>query len=321
MLTSSPAILARGLGKRFGEKRAVSGADFEIAAGEVFGLLGPNGAGKTTTLRMLAGMLVPDEGEARVVGFDVVRDASAVRQRVGLLTEQPGLYDRLTALENLAFYARIYGVPRAQGEARIRRLLELLGIWAVRDDRAGTLSKGTRQKLAIARALVHDPKVIFLDEPTSGLDPEAARTVRDSIAELASSGRTLVLCTHNLFEVERLCRRVAVMRPGPNGQGGRIVASTEVAGLRRGRSRVVIAVQGEAAPFAPTVSALAGIGAVEVNGGELTVSAAGGGAIDARTPEVVRALVAAGADLRAVIPQEMPLEDAYLSLVAEAGAA
>ncbi|HUB06527.1 MAG TPA: ABC transporter ATP-binding protein [Myxococcales bacterium] len=318
---SAPAILARGLAKRFGEKRAVSGVDFEIATGEVFGLLGPNGAGKTTTLRMLAGMLAPDEGVASVVGFDVVRSSRDVRERVGLLTEQPGLYDRLTTRENLAFYAQIYGVSPAEGEARIQRLLELLGIWAVRDERAGTLSKGTRQKVAIARALVHDPQVIFLDEPTSGLDPEAARTVRDSISELASSGRTLVLCTHNLFEVERLCRRVAVMRPGASGEGGRIVASTEVAGLRKGRREVEVTVAGDAGAFTGLTSALPGVASVQAQGSKVILSLAEGESVEARTPEVVRALVNAGAQVRAVIPHEVALEDAYLSLVAEEGAA
>ena len=318
---TSVAILARGLAKRFGEKRAVAGVDLEIASGEVFGLLVPNGAGKTTTLRMLAGMLSPDEGTASVDGLDVVRSARQVRERVGLLTEQPGLYDRLTASENLAFYARVYGVPRGDANARIRRLLELLGIWPVRDERAGTLSKGTRQKLAIARALVHDPRVIFLDEPTSGLDPEAARTVRDSIAELASSGRTLVLCTHNLFEVERLCRRVAVMRPGAAGEGGRIVVSTEVTGLRRGRPAVEVSVAGEASPYAAVVAGLPGVASVEARADRLTWTLAPGEAADARTPEVVRALVGAGAAVRSVVPREIDLEDAYLSLVAEEGAA
>ncbi len=315
------AIAARGLGKRFGAKRAVSGLDLEVAPGEVFGLLGPNGAGKTTTLRMLAGMLRPDEGTASVAGFDVVAGSREVRTRVGLLTEQPGLYDRLTAEENLAFFAQLYGVPRAEGERRIRRLLGLLGLWDSRDSRAGGLSKGMRQKVAIARALIHEPDVIFLDEPTSGLDPEAARTVRESIAELAQSGRTLVLCTHNLYEAERLCRSLAVLRPGPGNEGGRLVAAADLERLRQGRGGVAIALAGEAAPLAAAARAVAGVTSAEADGRRLEVSFAAAGGAPSPVPEIVAALVAAGARVEFVVPRAVALEDAYLALVAERGAA
>jgi ABC-2 type transport system ATP-binding protein len=275
---------------------------------------------------MLAGMLTPDQGTATVAGFDVVASSRAVRERVGLLTEQPGLYDRLSALENLQFFAELYGVPKLQAQERIERLFRLLGIWEVREDRAGTLSKGTRQKLAIARALVHDPAVIFLDEPTSGLDPEAARKVRESIAELAGLGRTLVLCTHNLFEVEKLCRRVAVIRPGPNNSGGRLVASTDVRSLRHGGRSVEIGLVGEASGYLGVISALPGLRAVAAVAATLQLTLdEGADALDVQLPEVVRALVGAGARIKFVVPKELALEDAYLSLiaegVAEAGAA
>ncbi len=324
---SALSIVAHGLGKSFGAKRAVGGIELEIATGEVFGLLCPNGAGKTTTLRMLAGMLTPDQGTATVAGFDVAASSRSVRERVGLLTEQPGLYDRLTAMENLEFFAQLYGVPAGVAAERIERLFKLLGLWEVRADRAGTLSTGTRQKLAIARALVHDPAVIFLDEPTSGLDPEAARTVRESIAELAGLGRTLMLCTHNLFEVEKLCRRVAVMRPGSDNTGGRLVVCTDVRSLRHGGRAAEVAVVGEGQAYVAVLTALPGIRAVEALGGALQLTFdEGDGAqpLDVLLPEVVAALVGAGARIKWVIPKDLALEDAYLSLVGavvEAGAA
>ncbi|MHB1844583.1 MAG: ABC transporter ATP-binding protein [Deltaproteobacteria bacterium] len=318
------AVIARGLGKRYGKKRAVSGLEFEVAEGEVFGLLGPNGAGKTSTLRMIAGLLPPDEGEAIVCGFDARREARQIRERVGLLTEQPGLYDRLSSLENLAFFGRLYGVPPREIAGRAERLLRPLGLWEQRHDRAGTLSKGTRQKLAIARALFHEPKVVLLDEPTSALDPESARNVRDIIAGLAAEGRTLVLCTHNLFEAERLCRRVAIVRAEP-GLGGRMLAMTEVGKLRRGSPRVTIELEGPAEPHAAAVQAMEGVHAAAATGPKLDVDFDEGRGVDARVPDpvpdIVALLVARGARLRAVVPTDRPLEEAYLSLVAEAGAA
>ncbi len=310
------AISARGLGKRFGDRWAVAGLSFEIAAGEVFGLLGPNGAGKTTTLRMLAGMIAPDEGAASIAGLDVARDADEVRARVGLLTEQPGLYDRLTIGENLEFFARLHGVPSGEAGRRIDGLLRRFDLHEARGRRAGTLSKGMRQKVAIARALLHEPEVIFLDEPTSSLDPEAARTVRDSVAALASSGRTLLLCTHNLFEAEQLCRRIAILRPGA-GKSGRLVAEGDLARRRDGRG-VVIELAGEAAPFVAAARAVAGVASAEAEGARLTLAAADGA--PSPVPDAIAALVAAGARIEAVVPRRVALEDAYLAVVAEEGA-
>ena len=306
------ALAVRALGKSFGEKCAVSGLTFEVAEGEVFGLLGPNGAGKTTTLRMLAGLLEPDEGEATVAGLDVRTAPAAVRAKVGLLTEQPGLYDRLTAEENLTFYGRLYGVPARELPGRIERLLRSLGVFEARKQRAGVLSKGMRQKVSIARALLHEPRVIFLDEPTGGLDPEAARTVRESISALAAEGRTLVLCSHNLFEVERLCRRVAILRPSAGG--GRLVALTEVDRLRARSPTVDIEVEGLAAPFLAALDGLVGLEGVTQLGGRLELGLGPEGA--AVIPEAITRLVAAGARIRAVVPRERGLEAAYLSLAA-----
>jgi len=203
-------IHATRLTKRFGNHLAVADLDLDVAKGEVFGLLGPNGAGKTTTVRMLTALIAPTSGTATLAGHALATAAPAIRANVGVLTETPGLYDRLTAAENLRFFGRLHAVPDL--ERRLRQYLDLLGLAERQHDLVGGFSKGMRQKLAIARALLHEPPVLFLDEPTSGLDPTAAKVVRDFIASLRADGRTIVLCTHNLDEAERLCDRIAIMR-------------------------------------------------------------------------------------------------------------
>ncbi|HYX11620.1 MAG TPA: ABC transporter ATP-binding protein, partial [Candidatus Acidoferrum sp.] len=206
------ALRLNGLGRRFGDQWAVRDLTLDVRRGEVLGLLGPNGAGKTTTVRMLAALIAPTEGSASVDGFDVVADPDAVRGRVGILTETPGLYDKLSAERNLDYFGRLHRLPREVRAERIEHWLRLFGIWDRRADPAGTLSKGTKQKLAIARALLHEPSVLFLDEPTAALDPEAAFIVREAIATLRGRGRTIVLCTHNLDEADRMCDRISFLR-------------------------------------------------------------------------------------------------------------
>jgi ABC-2 type transport system ATP-binding protein len=302
------AIEIEGLGKRFGAFTAVRGVSVEIARGEVFGLLGPNGAGKTTLTRILCGLITPSEGRARVGGLDVVADNDALRGAVGLLTEQPGLYDRLSGLENLLYFVGLYDVPRREALPRLERYLKLFGLWARRHDRAGTYSKGMRQKLAIARALLHAPQVIFLDEPTSGLDPQAARAVREAVGELSTEGRTIVLCSHNLDEVERLCARVAVLKQ-------EVLALAAVSELRQGHAQVDVTVAAGAAEHEALLVKLPGVARVVRTGQTLTVHLGAGG----ETPALVAALVAAGARVQAVVPQARALEDVYLELLGTPG--
>jgi ABC-2 type transport system ATP-binding protein len=297
-------IEAEGLGKRFGGRTAVTGMDFTVSPGEVFGLLGPNGAGKTTTVRMLTGLLSPSEGRARVFGVDVATGGDALRRSVGLLTEQPGLYDRLTGRENLRFFMKLNEVDERVAWPRARAYLERFGLLGREDEPCGGYSKGMRQKLAIVRALVHEPKVIFLDEPTSGLDPEAARTVRDAVAELAAEGRTIVLCSHNLAEVERLCRRVAVVK-------GRLLALGAISELRREGSALDIQLDGEAAAHAQRLQSLPCVESVLAEGGRLRVMVRD----EQRGPEVVAALVHGGARVQTVARAARPLEEVYLELV------
>jgi ABC-2 type transport system ATP-binding protein len=297
-------IAASGLAKRFGARTAVEGLSFEVRPGEVFGLLGPNGAGKTTTVRMLTGLLAPSEGEAVVCGLPVRTGGEALRRAVGLLTEQPGLYDRLTARENLLFFIKLNELPATEAWARAARYLQRFGLAGREDEPCGTYSKGMRQKLAIVRAIVHDPQVIFLDEPTSGLDPEAARTVRDAVAELASEGRTIVLCSHNLPEVERLCSRVAIIK-------GRLLAQSAVSELRRVGTALEVRVQGSAERFVPALGALAPPPKCLCEGSLLRVILGD----EEQAPEVIAALVGAGARVYSAVRAERPLEEVYLELI------
>lgn len=206
-----PAIETKHLTKRFGRTVAVDALNLRIARGEVFGLLGPNGAGKTTTVRMLCGILAPTQGEAAVAGFPV-SDRQRVARVVGLLPETPGLYDRLSVFRNLEIFAEIFHVDNRID--KINQYLRLLGLWDQRSQPSGSLSKGMRQKLALARALIHEPQILFLDEPTASLDPLSAKIMRELILSLKEKEVTFIICTHNLFEVEQICSRVGILSKG-----------------------------------------------------------------------------------------------------------
>ncbi|MCK6504680.1 ABC transporter ATP-binding protein [Myxococcota bacterium] len=298
-------IETRRLTRRFGELLAVDRLDLDVARGECLGFLGPNGAGKTTTVRMLCALIAPSEGSARVAGHDVVREADQVRRKVGILTETPGLYDRLSARRNLELFGELYGVDDVAGQ--VRRYLALLGLWERRDDPAGTFSKGMRQKLAICRALLHEPPILFLDEPTSALDPEAARLVRDFVGELKSQGRTIFLCTHNLEEADQLCDRVALFR-------NRLLVVDTAASLRHqtyGR-QVEVRLRELRPEHDAAVRALGLPVELAAVGATLRLRADDP---DAITPAVVRALVLAGAEVQAVTPIEHSLERVYLEIM------
>ncbi len=307
-MSVSAGIIVEGLKKQFGARVAVEGLTFEVKPGEVFGLLGPNGAGKTTTVRMLTGLLVPSAGRAVVCGVELPsRDEGvALRKKIGLLTEQPGLYERLTARENLRFFIRLHELDEPKAWALAQRYLERFGLLGREDEPVGGFSKGMRQKLAIVRALVHEPEVIFLDEPTSGLDPHSARVVRDAVAELSAEGRTLVLCSHNLAEVERLCTRVAVIK-------NRLRTVASLTELRREGLSLEVLVEGEGQRFIAGLEALPCQPTVLQEGGKLRVSITS----EAHAPEVVAALVQAGARVHSVTRAVRPLEEAYLELVRE----
>jgi ABC-2 type transport system ATP-binding protein len=313
-----PAIETVGLVKRFGSLAAVDGLSFEVEAGEIFGLLGPNGSGKTTTIRMLSCLIAPTEGQASVEGHDIRRDPLMVREIVGVLTENPSLYERLTAYENMEFFARAYGVAdEAARAARIREVLEFFELWERRSDRVGTYSKGMKQKLAIARAIVHSPEVLFLDEPTAGLDPKASKDIRDMMERLSRQEKhTILLCTHNLEDAERLCRHVMIINKGKS-----IVAGTTEE-LRRkiaGPPKLEVGLINVTEMIVRAAEASEHVRAVEVNGANTKLM------IDVDDPDgsipcVVKRIVDTGGLVRSVQLVEPSLEEAYLKLVKEAAA-
>lgn len=223
----TPLIATQNLTKQFDSTAAVQDITLDIAEGEILALLGPNGAGKTTTVRMLSSILKPTSGSATVAGFDVVRNAAEIRHLVGHLTEFPGLYLRMRALEYLDFFGELQGMERARRRQRAFELLEQFGLGNAENRRLGEFSKGMRQKVALVRAMLHNPRVLFLDEPTSAMDPHSAKQVRDAINNLRGSGRTIILCTHNLHEAETLADRIAMIRRG------RLIAYGTVEQLKR----------------------------------------------------------------------------------------
>lgn len=301
-------IITENLTKKFGTNLAVENLNLEIREGEVFGFLGPNGAGKTTTVRMLCSLISPTRGRAWVNGLEVGKQDTMIRKTVGILTETPGMYDNLSAEYNLRIYAQLYGVDDPAGQ--VEKYLRMLGLWDRRFEEAGMFSKGMRQKLAIARALLHEPRILFLDEPTSGLDPEAARLVRDFISELRAEGRTIFLCTHNLDEADRLCDRIGVFKT-------RLLVLDSPAKLRSqvfGR-KVVFHLREVNQSFLTAVSQLSYIREPKFIDNKLVVTMDDP---ELHNPEIIKMLVNSGAQIQFVGELRHSLEDVYLQLVKSA---
>ena len=309
------AIQVSHLTKVFGGRTAVSDVSFSVAGGEVFGFLGPNGAGKTTTVRILGTLISPTSGSATVAGIPVGPGAAEIRQRISVMPESPGLYQRLTVTENLEYFARLYGLPRR--EARINEALAAVGLSDRAHDLAGSLSKGLRQRAALARSLLNEPTVMFLDEPTSGLDPMAAHEVLGLIDALRDRGVTVFLTTHRLDEAERLCDRVAIMNTSLRTIGRPDDLRQEL--FSTSLDVTVAAVLPEPGWVFGGLSAVQGWQAAgPPDGGPagyvLTVSD-----VAQAAPAVTRALVAAGADVLSIAQSRHTLEDVYLELVGDAG--
>jgi len=307
-----PALVARGLSRRFGDKVAVDRLDLEVQPGEVFGYLGHNGAGKTTTVRLMNGVLDRSEGEARVLGLDPAVDGPAVRRRTGVLTETPALEERLTGYQNLRIFAEIFGVPEGQVRSRVDRLLADFELADRAGDKVATYSRGMKQRLALARCLLHEPEVVFLDEPTSGLDPLATHHVHELIVRFSrDEGRTVFLCTHNLDEAERLCDRVAVL------EHGRLLAvgsPRELAQRYAHRQELEIEIDPATADTLRVLDRLPGARFAAPTNGKVVVQGIGREA----TPEALALLIGAGARIYRATPRVPSLEDVYFALHGEA---
>lgn len=304
-----PAIQTEGLVRDFGPVRALDHLTLEVPAGIVFGFLGPNGAGKTTAIRALLGLVDPTAGRATVLGFDTRSQSDEIRERCGALLEHHGLYERLTAEQNLDLAGRIWHMSRLDRRGRTRELLEQFGLWDRRKEPAGHWSRGMKQKLAVARAVYHRPPLVFLDEPTAGLDPVASAALRDDLATLATGqGVTVFLTTHNLVEAERLCALVGVIRRG------RLVALGPPGSLLQPSTSVVrITGVGLDVAAAEAVLALPDVAAARMDGDALEVRLAPG----ATNALVVESLVSRGVAIDEVRRERQSLEEAFLELVSD----
>lgn len=304
-------ISCEGLTKTFGSITAIQDFSVDIPDGRIFGLLGPNGAGKTTTMRMLSCLIQPTAGKAFIDSHEIgnKEDAKKIRSIIGLLPEVPGLYETLGASKNLDYYAQLYGIPKAQREQSIQTTLKNLGLWDRRNEPVGGFSKGMKQKIAIARALVHSPKYIFLDEPTASLDPAASKIVREYILELKSQGNTILINTHNLAEAERICDTVALVK-------NKIVKVGNPKELARGLFARTISITLKTIPpgIIEDISSLPFISHARITGNTLFFNVQNP---ENDNPQVISWLNNKGLQIQFVNEEEHSLEDVYLKLITE----
>lgn len=308
---SERIIETHQMSRAFGDLHAVDGIDLSIDAGTIFGLLGPNGSGKTTTIRLLLGLIEPTGGSARVLGFDTRTEGSALRQKCGALLEHTGLYERLSAYDNLDFYGRVWHISSADRNKRIEELLSGLNLWDRRNESVQNWSRGMKQKLAVARVLLHRPQLVFLDEPTAGLDPVAASLLLDELQQLVSQqGVTVFLTTHNLNEAEKLCDQVAVIRQGKIISDG----SPDELRLQQGHNRLEVMGRGFTDALISSLSLRPEVAAVSHEDHHLTLDLKG----TVETSGLVRWLVEQGVEIDEVRKGKASLEEVFLELVKEA---
>lgn len=301
-------IDAENLTRKFGDLTAVDKLTFHIKEGEVFGFLGPNGAGKTTTMRILTCLISKTKGEARIAGYDVSDEADSlkIRKIVGFLPENVGLYDDLTAYKNLDFYGKLYECSETQRKENIEHFLKLLGLWDKREVMVGTFSKGMKQKLAIARALIHDPEILFLDEPTANLDPESSKTVRDFILDLKKEKKTIFLNTHNLDEAHRICDKIGIFNTklmaigSPEELEESVWTNKTVIQLKQMNDKILKALN------------KLSLRNITTDNNKLTIDVVNP---EKENPIIVDAIVGAGGQVQYVTRLSPTLEDAYLKIV------
>ncbi len=304
-------IDVKNLTKHFGEVTAVDGVTFHVAKGEVFGLLGPNGAGKTTTIRMLCCLITKTSGEARIGGFSIggSTDSLAIRKMIGLVTDNVGLYEELTAYENLDYYGKLYECPETQRKERIEYYLTMMDLWEKRNLDISDYSKGMKQKIAIARALVHDPELLFLDEPTANLDPESARVVREIILRLKKEGKTIFINTHNLDEAQRICDRIGILKT-------RLLAVNTPEQLETstwGTSKTVFQLDQVTDPI---LAAVRQFNPTEVDVEDNKIILVLADPLK-QNPDVVQQIISAGGRIQYVTQLNPSLEDTYLKVIQE----
>ncbi|MEE4193762.1 MAG: ABC transporter ATP-binding protein [Anaerolineae bacterium] len=307
-MNEKKAIQTSGLTRKFGNLTAVDKLSLEVPAGTVFGFLGPNGSGKTTTIRLLLGLIDANMGHAQVLGYDVATQSAEIRKVSGALLEHTGIYDRLTAYDNLDFYARVNRMSANDRQARIKELLTSVDLWDRRNDTAVDWSRGMKQKLAIARTLLHHPRLVFLDEPTAGLDPVAAAALREDILKLVrESGVTVFLTTHNLTEAEKICDQVAVIKEGKLLS----VGSPDELRTKQGTVSFKLIGEGFTTAVLDGLEQRSGVKAITTNGSGVTLALKQ----EADTAEIIRWLVMEGVRLEEARKGAASLEDAFLQLL------
>ena len=307
---SDIAIRIENLKHLFGQVNAVDGLSLSVPAGMIFGFLGPNGAGKTTTINILLGLLEPTEGGAEILGFDIRTQADEIRSRTGALLEHTGLYEQMSAEENLEFYGRVWRMPAPERDARIKELLSLMGLWERRSDSAGKWSQGMKQKLALARALMHRPLLLFLDEPTAGLDVAAATAIRNDLANLArNEGVTIFMTTHNMAEVEKLCSQVAVIRQG------KLIAVDSPDELRKktGSPQIEVIGKGFTKDVLTLLEKRTEVSGTELDNNHLIIYLQ----VDTDTAPLVNLMVSEGVQIEEVRKGKASLEQVFLTLMEE----
>ena len=304
-------IKVENLTKEFKTVTAVENISFNIAEGEIFGFLGPNGAGKTTTIRMLSTLISPTSGKIMIDGKTSGKDNADIRSVIGLLTEIPGMYEKITAYENLYYFSSFYNMPDKKRRDNIEKYLKLFELWDRKDDLAGTYSKGMKQKLALARALIHDPKILFLDEPTSALDPESAHLVRSFIQDINKEGTTVFLCTHNLGEASGLSDRVCIIKR-------KIIRVASLSELQSDgkNKKVEIVFTGDEKRYSGLLEGISAVEHISIKNNTANIFVQDPGRSN---PAIIKKLVNSGAEIQYFNEVKASLEDIYLDLIKEDG--